>query len=238
MSDLNCSWPLDVTECCKPVSEDDGEVIERAIAKASTMMTRLSGYRIGQCSAAIRPLAACRECRTSCCGGADGVRLSGPDGRPVTEVTKVRIGPTEIPSTGWRFENKTQTLWRVPPDKWPKQDEVWSQDGSGEAFVVDIIMGAEPDEWAIDVATELACELVKSCKNQPCRIPKNAVNINAQGVNVLLDDQDLKTIIPAVGGWVEAVNPYNAVLPGRLFSADLKKAPNKVRGGCCGAARY
>lgn len=233
-----CDWSVDPTQCCEDIGPVDDAVIERAISKASVIMSRLSGYRIGQCSGSIRPLSACKECRTHCCGGADGIRLMGRDGRPVTAVTRVRIGPTTVPSSEWRFDVTEQTLWRVPPDRWPKNDQVWAEAGAGEAFVVDIIMGAEPDAWARDVATELVCELIKSCTDRDCKLPKNATNINAQGINVLLSDEDLMTFIPSVASWKAAVNPYNAVLPGRVFSADLKKAPNRTRGGCCGAARY
>ena len=93
-----CDWDLDLDDCCSPPEDDT--LFEKAISRASTMMLRLSGYRIGQCASSIRPLSACKECRTHCCGGADGLRLMGPDGRPITAVDKVWLGADEYPSSG------------------------------------------------------------------------------------------------------------------------------------------
>lgn len=228
-----CDWPLSPDECCETVDGINTEIIENAISTASNMMTRLSGYTIGQCSGTIRPLTICGECRGYCCGGADGIRLIGKDARQITQVSRVRLGPDVYPVTDWRFDEETQMLWHVPPGTWPHKDARWDEDGTGEAFSVDVIMGAEPDAWARAVGTLLACELVRSCTNQKCRLPKNATSVSSQGVTVTLSDADVKALLPEVAGWVAVVNPYDAVLPARMFSPDLA---HEVRGGggCCG----
>lgn len=232
MSDqLNCPWPLDVTQCCEDLNEDDQEVIENAIAQASALMTRLSGFTIGQCDLTIRPLETCKRCRGWCCGGTDGIRLMTKDALPIESVSEVRIGATVVDPDTWRFDEEEQMLWRVPPDVWPKKDERWAEDGTGEAFTVDVTVGIEPDAYSRAVGTLLACEIVRSCKGQKCRLPKNATQVVGQGITITLSDQEIKTLLPEVAGWVQIVNPYGAMLPARVMSPDLEP---EFRGGCCG----
>lgn len=231
MEPLNCPWPLDVTQCCDSIDENDAEVVASAIAQASALMTRLSGYTIGECEQTIRPLEICGRCRSWCCGGTDGIRLAAKDYLPIASVTRVRVGPTGVDPSTWRFDEETQMLWRVPPDVWPRKDERWAEAGTGEAFVVDVVVGTEPDVHSRAVATLLACEIVRSCKGQKCRLPKNATQVVGQGITITLSDQEIKTLLPEVAGWMQIVNPYNATLPARVMSPDLESG---FRGGCCG----
>lgn len=229
-----CDWPLDVSQCCDDLTGVPDETIDAAVSQASALMTRLSGYTIGQCAETIRPLGQCPKCRDWCCGGADGIRLFAKDAKPITAVSRVRIGPTIIPAGTWRFDEQLQMLWRVPNNTWPKRDNRWEEAGTGEAFAVDVITGAEPDAYARGVGTLLACELLKSCLDRKCRLPKNATTVSAQGITITLSDQDLKTLLPEVAGWTKLVNPYNATLPGRVFSPDLASRYLGSGGGCCG----
>lgn len=215
-----CSWDIDVEDCCAPLDPDDPKVIA-AIAKTSAMMTRLSGYTIGLCDATLRPLDNCHQCRTWCCGGADGIRLSGPHGLWVHEVIQVNNGGVMVDPATWEWDHEEQVLWRTPPDRWPTRDTRWEPCGTPDAFCVDVKVGSEPDAWALSVANELACEIVRSCTGAKCRLPKNATQVVGQGVTVTLSDQEIKTLIPEVAGWVDAVNPLGAVLPARIFSPDL-----------------
>ena len=228
-----CDWPLDVTQCCDDLSEVTDEIIESAVSQASALMARLSGYTIGQCNSTVRPLGMCPRCRSWCCGGTDGLRLVTKDALPVSAVSRVRIGATTIPVDKWRFDEEYQMLWAVDPYRWPKKDDRSAADGAGEAFVVDVTTGIEPDAWARAVGTLLACEFLKSCTGQKCRLPKNATQVVGQGVTITLSDQDIKTLLPEVSGWVQVVNPYNAQLPGRIFSSDLEPG-HRGAGYCCG----
>lgn len=225
-----CDWPLNPSQCCDELPDDEG-LIESAISQASALMARLSGFTIGQCADSVRPLEVCKRCRSWCCGGTDGIRLVSKDGLPISAVSRVRVGPTSLSATTWRFDEEQQMLWRVPPDVWPKKDPRWEDAGTGEAFVVDVVTGIEPDAYSRAVGTLLACEIIKSCTNKKCRLPKNATQVVGQGITITLSDQEIKTLLPEVAGWVQIVNPYNATLPARVFSPDLEPA---FRGGCCG----
>lgn len=212
-----CAWPIEPGPCCENLDADPA-VVDAVIARVSDIMRTLSGRMIGLCAQTIRPLHMCPTCRSTCCGGADGIPLSGQGGEPIAEVLQVRIGPDVVdPATYW-FEDGM--LWLAPPGKWPTRDPKWQQCGDGGAFCVDVLAGVEPDDWALDVAGELVCELVKSCTGQKCRLPRNTTSISAQGVTVTLEASEMMSLIPEVAGWVRAVNPHGAVLPAAVWSPD------------------
>lgn len=253
MADLECLWPIDPGDCCPPPDESpagDPDLVDKMIAVVSVMMTRWSGYRIGTCSTELRPLGPCKACRSWCCGGADGILLRGPNGMYVTDVTDVQVGGETLDPAVWRFDREAQTLWRTPPGRFPSRDARWADCGQAGAFCVDATVGEAPDAWALQTAATLVCELVKSCTGEKCRIPRNAVQVSAQGVTVTLRDEDLHYFLPEVGAWVKAVNPARAVLPGRVWSPDLAPAGHagaggvnmgglytigRTGGGCCGS---
>lgn len=241
LSEVSCPWPVNPNACgladLAGDEENPNPTFTAAIATASSIMTRQSGYTIGLCEAEVRPLNLCKECRTWCCGGADAIYLKGPMAVPVWDVTRVRLGADEYALNTWRFDRDSRLLYRVPPDIWPQKDEKWSDAGEGEAFVVDVVIGTPPDAWALDVAARLVKELYLSCTGSKCRLPSNVTTVTSQGITVRLRDDEVNTFIPELGAWVHSVNPHGARLPGAVFSPDLSDARRGAlsgRGGCCG----
>lgn len=238
LSELSCPWPVDPEACGLSDLNDESPIFVNAVATASSIMTRLSGYTVGLCETEIRPLNLCKECRSWCCGGTDGIYLTGPFNISVWDVTNVWLGATVYPLNSWRFDRETKMLWRVPPEVWPKRDERWSAPGEGEAFVVDAIIGVPPDAWAMDVAARLTKELILSCTGGKCRLPSNVTSVTSTGITIRLRDQEINTFIPELGAWVHAVNPYGARLPGAVYSPEIAQSRLSVSNGgrgCCGA---
>lgn len=238
LSELSCPWPVDPEACGLGEFDTESDLFINAVATASSIMTRLSAYTVGTCETKIRPLGMCRECRSWCCGGSDAIRLKGPYGLSVWDVTGVSLGPDEYPINSWHFDREDRMLYRVPPDVWPTRDEKWSAPGTGEAFVVDAVIGVPPDAWALDVAARLVKELILSCTGGKCRLPSNVTTVTSQGITVRLRDNEVNTFIPELGAWTHAVNPHGARLPGAVFSPDIGTARggSYSGGGCCGAA--
>ncbi len=237
LSEVTCPWPVDAESCGLAGLDPQSPVFLAAVETASSIMTRLSAYTVGTCETEIRPLNPCPTCRSWCCGGGDAIPLRGPFSISVWDVTRVRLGADEYPTNTWRFDRDTQMLYRVPPDVWPVRDEKWSNAGEGEAFVVDVVIGAPPDAWAMDVAARLVKELYLSCTGGKCRLPSNVTTVTSQGITVRLRDDEVNTFIPELGAWMNAVNPHGARLPGAVFSPDLAAARRGtlgVLGGCCG----
>lgn len=231
LSELTCPWPIDFEGCTDLESDPEDPLYIHAVATASSIMTRLSGYTVGLCEAKLRPLRLCPVCRTWCCGGTDGIYLVGPFNLNVWDVTRVRLGATEYAGESWTFDRESRMLYRVPPDTWPLRDEKWSAPGEGGAFVVDALIGTPPDSWALDVAGRLVKELILSCTTGKCRLPVNTTSVTAAGVTVHLRDEEVWTLIPELRAWVHAVNPHNARLPGAVFSPDI--APSRLNGSRC-----
>lgn len=237
LSELSCPWPVDVESCGLAELDPDDSHFINSVATASSIMTRLSAYTVGNCDVVLRPLDMCRECRTWCCGGTDALVLKGPFGLNVWDVTRVRLGPDEYAANTWRYDRESTTLYRVPPDRWPSKDEKWSAPGAGEAFALDVTLGTPPDAWAMDVVSRLTKELYLSCIGSKCRLPSNVTSVTSQGITVRLRDLEINTFIPELAAWVHGVNPYNARLPGKVFSPDLaaaRRGGSGGSGGCCG----
>lgn len=223
---LDCAtWPTPEDGCyagCDIPADTDEDLLDAAALQAGVILRTLSGNQAGTCTDTVRPLPECAICGPSCtCVGAgDRIRVSSSLG-PVTEVTEVTIDGEAIDEASWRFYPSSQLLYRVPPEVWPRRDRKWADCDEPDTMCVDVVIGHELDAWAVAVHAELTCEILKSCTGQKCRLPKNATNVVGQGVTVTLTPEELKMFIPAVAGWVAAVNPYHATQPARVYSPDL-----------------
>lgn len=233
LSELWCPWPVDEEACGLTELDPGSDLFIRSVATASSIMTRLSAYTVGLCETELRPLGLCRECRSWCCGGTDGIYLRGQFGLNVWDVTRVRLGDVEYPDSTWRFERETRMLWRALPDVWPSRDDKGSHAGAGAAFVVDVTQGVPPDPWALDVAARLTRELYMSCTGGKCRLPSNVTTVTSQGITVKLRTDEIVTFIPELAAWVHGVNPHNARLPGAVMSPELSTGILGGGGGCC-----
>lgn len=218
---IDLSTPEDfcINGCVIP-ADTDLDLLESASVQAGIILRTLSGNRVGTCADTIRPLSECGVCRGFCrCGSGDRIRVLSGVG-PVSSVTEVTVDGVEVDETEWRFYPSSQLLYRVPPDVWPTRDVKWADCDEPDTMCVDVVIGSEPDAWALAVHAELVCELIKSCTGAQCRIPRNATNVVGQGVSVTLSPTELKQFIPSVAGWVAAINPANATQPTKVWSPD------------------
>lgn len=226
---MDCdTWPVptagDCVSGCTIPDDVDPDLLEAASAQAGVILRTLSGNRVGTCTDTIRPLSECGVCRGFCrCGSGDRIRVLSSSG-PVVSVTEVTVDGVEVPDDEWRFYPSSQLLYRVPPEVWPYRDTKWADCDAVGSMCVDVLVGSVPDAWALAVHAELTCELLLSCTGGKCRIPRNATQVSGQGVTVTLSEVELKQFIPAVAGWVAAVNPAGATQPTRVWSPDT--------GGC------
>lgn len=219
------TWPTPSEGCymgCTIPEGTDEELLDAVAIEAGVILRTLSGHRFGTCTDTIRPICECPTCRGPCCcsNAGDRIRLSSPLG-PVTSVVEVNVDGAEVDEDTWRFYPSSQLLYAVPPLIWPKRDHKWADCDADGTMCVDVVIGYEPDAWALAVHSELACELLKACTDQKCRIPRNATQVTGQGITVSLSATELKQFIPSVSAWVAAVNPDGALTLPRLYSPDL-----------------
>lgn len=222
---MDCdTWPVpDTGDCangCTIPDDVDEALLEAASVQAGIILRTLSGNQIGTCTDTIRPLSECGVCRGFCrCGSGDRIRVLSGVG-PVAEVTEVTVDGLTVDDSGYRFYPSSQLLYRVPPDVWPTRDTKWADCGDPDTMCVDVVIGSVPDAWALAVHAELTCELLKACNGEDCRIPTNATQVSGQGISITLSPTELKQFIPAVAGWVAAVNPANKTQPSKVWSPD------------------
>lgn len=213
-------WDIDIDQCCTDAGlnvdvPEDLALVENVVAQVSSMLTTWSGYRFGGC-ATVRPLEPCGECRTGCCAGGDCIVLHN-----ASAVTEVRILGEVVDPSQYHFDPSRGIMCAVPPMRWPSRDPRFESVGHLE---VDVMVGEEPDAWALAVAAEMACELIASCQGKKCRLPKNATQVTSQGVTVTLSRDEMLFAIPAVVAWVNAVNPASATRPARVLSPEARSA--------------
>lgn len=212
-----CPWPIDITSCCNDSgldldSPDDAKLAEGVIDQVSQMLSRWSGYSFGGCST-VRPLDPCKSCRNGCCSG-DCIVLHN-----VSAVREVRVHGEVIDEELYSFDPARGVLCAVPPLRWPDRDPRYE---STPALEVDVLIGQEPDAWALAVASELACELILDCKGKQCRIPRNASRVSSQGVVIELSRDEILYSLPSVSAWVSAVNPVQATQPAMVMSPEAR----------------
>jgi hypothetical protein len=220
---MNCdTWPIPEGDCaggCTIPDGTDAELVEAASIQAGLILHTLSGNQIGQCVDNLRPLNGC-GCRSTCYCDGDRLRLYSPSG-PVTGIESIYVDGELLAESEYRFYPSSQLLYRLPPAVWPTGDDKTLDCDEAGAFCVNALVGYEPDAWAVAVHAELTCEILKSCTDQKCRIPKNATQVTGQGVTVTLSATELNQFIPAVAAWVAAVNPDKMRQPATVSSPDL-----------------
>lgn len=223
---MNCdTWPIPDAGCfggCTIPDDLEEGVLEAAAVQAGLILRKLSGNQIGPCVDSLRPLHEC-GCRSTCYCNGDRLRLYSPSG-PVTGIESIYVDGALLAESEWRFYPSSQLLYRLPPAVWPTGDNKTLDCDEDGAFCVNVLVGYEPDAWALAVHAELTCELVKSCTDQKCRLPKNATQVSGQGVTVTLTPDQINQFIPAVAAWVAAVNPDNMRQPAMISSPDLDQS--------------
>lgn len=230
---MDCdTWPVPEAGFCASgctIPDDaDPELLAAASAQAGIILRTLSGNRVGLCADTVRPISECGTCRGRCaCGSGDRIRLYSVAG-PVTGVGEVNIDGTVLDPAEYRFYPSGQMLYRRPPELWPHTDSKWADCGDVDTMCVQVLVGSTPDAWALAVHAELTCELLASCTTGKCRIPRNATQVSGQGVTVTLSETELKQFIPAVAGWVAAINPAGATQPTKVWSPET--VPKGVQG--------
>lgn len=224
---MDCdTWPIPTEGLCVngcTIPDDvDTDLLESASVQAGIILRTLSGNRVGTCTETIRPLSECGVCRGHCsCGSGDRIRVLSSTG-PVIDVTQVTVDGVPVDGDSWRFYPSGQLLYRVPPDVWPSRDVKWADCGDVDTMCVDVVLGAEPDAWALSVHAELTCEVLKSCQGLPCRLPSTASTVVGQGVSITLTPEQIKQFIPSVARWVAAINPAGATQPTKIWSPDIQ----------------
>lgn len=228
-------WPID-SSCCSDWGDYSADLRDRASALAAQTMRALTGYQVGGCPVTVRPCA--RTCvdgnpyayawfepylymgvwRNVACGclGGDGcscsyvceVVLPGPVGA----VDQVTLGEEILDPFLYRVDDSRVLVWEGGGDcPFPKCQDMAAPIGSPGTFSVTYLRGHPVDGLGAYAAGVLACEYVRACSGQSCRLPTRVTSIARQGVAYEVQSADfpnMLTGIPDVDSYLMRWNPY------------------------------
>lgn len=113
----------------------------------------------------------------NCCGATCELELPN-----TVSITSVTVDGATVDPTAYRVDNG-YLLVRTDGACWPQCQNLDKNTGTG-VFTVTGVFGRMVPQEALDAASLLACEIAKSIKGQPCRLPQRMANLSRQGVSV------------------------------------------------------
>jgi hypothetical protein len=195
----------EVQLCCATVSSSDIADYDAAVDQASQLLYELSGRLFsGVCSKTVRP------CRVGCgcdwqvlsrgyvifhgdswgcdgaacgCSAVSEVELSG---YPVREITEVKIDGVVIDESEYTLRGH-RYLVRKNNGQWPGCQNLSLDDTEEGTWSVTYTYGQAPPLAGRAAATELACEIYKSCDSAlalECTLPSGVTRITRQGLTI------------------------------------------------------
>lgn len=155
----------------------------------------------------------------NCCGSACELQLP----RTVS-ITSVTVDGATVDPSAYRVDNRT-LLVRTDGACWPVCQDIGKNTGTGVFAVTGVFGNTVPDE-ALNAAGLLACEIGKSLKGQPCRLPQRMQSLTRSGVTVQFPqvstylDRGL-TGMNEVDQLIVQFNPGRLAQSPQVFSPDL-----------------
>lgn len=253
MQTAPCAWPVQ-PECCPAWDGATAEQRANAAAIATEILWALTGRRFGVCPVTVRPcrepctrttsplflpyygggsytprlldgawINGCGECVTDCsCGPMCKIVLPGP----VDSVLEVRHDGDVLPAGAYVVYDHRE-LVRVDGECWPDCQDLTAAADQPGTLAVTYGLGTPVPAAGIAAASAYACEILKSCLDLPCRLPRRVTNITRQGVTYsLLDPMEMLTDgltgLYEVDAWIIAVNPARLGRGARVYSPDRR----------------
>jgi hypothetical protein len=145
---------------------------------------------------------------------------------PVCSIQEVKIDGVVVDPTTYRVDN-FRKLVRLGSDVWPKCNDLTKPDTEVGTWSVKLQYGIAPPQLVLLAAAEMACEIIKGCVGQPCRLPQRVTSVTRQGISVSFLD-DMAFLDKGLTGmyFVDlAARTYN---PGRLYRKPIIASPDSI----------
>lgn len=240
-----CPWPVDPACETAEWAAFEPAVRERALALASATLSRLSGFRVGNCAIKVRPTP-----QIGYCGIDVGFRaetwlpaghwnsllvtrpytsplalvLPGPIGR----VDEVRIDGVVIDPALYRIAGST-LRWNVADRTWPQTQNIDLPDTEVGTFSVTYLNAHPVDSLGAYAVGLLAIEFAKACTGgRKCRLPDTVTSLVRQGVTMEIPAGSFPngvTGIREVDSWLGLWNPRGS-MPSLVWSPGRNRNPS------------
>lgn len=139
---------------------------------------------------------------------------------PVYAVTQVKVDGVVLAPGAYRVDDD-RVLVRVDGGRWPTCQDLSLADTAVGTWSVTVQVGEAVPTIGRQAVGELACEIVKTCLGQDCRLPANIANLVRQGVSISFpDSQALADRLYFVGLFISAYNPHRLTGRARVYDVD------------------
>jgi hypothetical protein len=156
---------------------------------------------------------------------------------PACSVDQVLIDGVVVDPTTYRIDD-FERLVRVPPVSgisppvsgitnycWPTCNDLSKPPTEVGTWQITVTYGRPPPELVKLAAAEFACELIKSCLNRPCILPRNVTAVTRQGITEVFSDPSQFLPKGLTGLFLTdlAIRTYN---PNQLMQRTLVYSPD------------
>ena len=233
-------WGID-DSCCDDWDGYPSALKTRAEDLAWSTMRTLSGGRIGNCPAEMRPCLGppCDPCRANWMNPAivGGIWVNCVCGGPrcscsplceivfpgeIAAIVEVDLGGELVDLSEFRIDNGNR-LVRMGGECWPSCQELGAAKGEPGTLTITYVPGILPSSAALWAAGTLACEYAKACSGAKCRLPTGVTTIARQGVAFTMSTSmfaDGMTGIREVDAYLASINPAGIRQPSMVWSPD------------------
>jgi hypothetical protein len=189
----------EVAECCGiEYGSDTEEALEAAAEAASSVLFALSvSLWRGTCGpVTVRPCGSGISCyvpgrsdRIRACGCAPLSEVLLP-GYPVLEIGQVKLDGEVLAPGEYRLDDRRKLVRLADADgdaqRWPACQRMDLADTEERTFSVTYYYGIAPPALGVAAASQLGCELYRSCTNggSECALPTGTTRITRQGITI------------------------------------------------------
>lgn len=146
---------------------------------------------------------------------------------PVCSVETVMVDGIELDPSAYRVDD-FKRLVRIDGDCWPRCQNLAAPDTEEGTWSVTLTYGREVPELVLRGAAEIACELLKGCMGQPCKLPQRVTNVTRQGVSISMEQaqafwKEGRTGFYLADLAISTYNPSGLKRSSSVFSPDAPK---------------
>lgn len=138
---------------------------------------------------------------------------------PVHDVTQVKVDGIPLATSAYRLDDG-RVLTRVDGGRWPACQDLSAADTEPDTWSVTARFGRPVTTLGRQAVGELACEIMRACAGEDCRLPRNITSLARQGVTISLPETgDTLESLFFTDLFVKTYNPRR--LPGRPMVYDV-----------------
>jgi hypothetical protein len=248
------AWPA--RWCCDISDKNAGEV-DQARQAASEILDALSGRQFSTgCEVTLRPCR--RDCAEAPWGWVEWPGVGWPQAAligglwfnlmcgtcpgtcscsrlseallpaPVNTITSVKVDGSPLATGSYRVDD-ARVLVRLDGEEWPRCQDFTLADTQAGTWSVTATYGQDVPVLGELAVGELACEILRACAGEDCRLPANVTQLVRQGVTIQMPDpnellKEGSLGLRLVDLFIKTYNAHGLPARSRVYSVDRPPA--------------